>query len=110
MQTSPFKLTLSSEILCVALGVALPLLRKIIKGKNRRHRAHRNAGAAINAFDGINIEHLFRGEFLTIFLGMNAIDRAGVHAGVVFGADARFCYDISHEYVISLNPVNFAES
>jgi hypothetical protein len=32
---------------------------------------------------------------------MNAIHRAGVHAGGVLGVDARFCNHISHE---SLSP------
>jgi hypothetical protein len=31
-----------------------------------------------------------------ILFGMNAIDRAGVDAGGIFGSDARFCYYVGH--------------
>src|SRR5262245_25488492 len=93
------KRVLSSKVLRVALGVALPLLRKVIEGEDRRNRAHGDAGAAINAFDGIVVEHLSALELCTTLFRMDAIDRAGVHAGVVLGADARFCNYIGHEYV-----------
>jgi hypothetical protein len=31
-----------------------------------------------------------------ILLGVDAIDRTGVYAGAVFGADTRFCNDVCH--------------
>src|SRR5579864_6860673 len=41
-------------ILRVHRREALPLLRQIFQRKNRRHRAHRHARAAIDAFCGID--------------------------------------------------------
>src|SRR5438045_3831623 len=89
---------LSPEILCIPRGVALPLLRQVIKRENRRYRTNGNACSAINAFDRIDVEHLFARKLRVILLRMDTINRSGIHAGVVFSADARFCYDISHKY------------
>jgi hypothetical protein len=33
---------------------------------------------------------------------MNAIHRASVNAGSVFGSDARFCNHVGHKFIVSL--------
>src|SRR3984893_19106041 len=86
-------------ILRVALGESGPLLRQIVQRENGRDRTHRNAGAAIDAFHRIDVEHLFLAERRLIFLGMNAIHRAGVHTGGVLGSDARLCNHVCHKYL-----------
>src|SRR5581483_6333790 len=39
----------------VLLGVVSPLLRQIVQSEDRRNRAHRHAGAAIDAFHRIDV-------------------------------------------------------
>src|SRR5664279_4414045 len=93
---------LTAEILGVALGVLFPLLGQIVERENRRNRAHRHAGAAINALDRIDVQHLFGRELIAVLLGVDAVHRTGIDAGCVFGVDARFRDHISHETVSPL--------
>src|SRR5438128_4531114 len=89
--------SLPSKILRIALGVALPLFRKIVERENRRYRAYGDACAAVNTLDRVNVEHFFASMLRIFLLRMYAIDGAGVHACAVFGADARLCDYIGHE-------------
>src|ERR1700740_2352344 len=75
---------------------ARPLLRQIFEGKNRGHRTKGNAGAAVDAFEGVDVQLRFGGEFCLILARMNAIHRANVHARGVFSADAGLGDHISH--------------
>src|ERR1035441_1154570 len=88
------------NLLAVVSGVprreALPLLRQIVERKDRRNRANRNARAAIDAFHRVDVKQLRFRVVGLILLGMNAIDRAGVDAGGILGADAGFCYYVCH--------------
>src|ERR1700738_1121366 len=76
--------------------VALPLLRQIFEGENGRHRADRDASAAIDAFGRINVELLFVFKLRLVLAGMDAVDRANVHAGAIFCADTGFGNHVSH--------------
>ena len=98
---------LSAVILSVPLGEALPLLRQIIKRKDGRHRADGHTSAAIDTFNRINVEHLFFGVRGLILLRMDAVHRAGDHAGGVLGPDARFCDYVSHK--LRVPPLKRAE-
>ena len=42
----------------VQLLIDLPLLRQVPLGEDRLHRAGGHTGATVNAYDGINVEHL----------------------------------------------------
>ena len=44
------------DVAFVQFRILLPLLRQVIQYKNRRNGADGNAGAAIDAFHGINVE------------------------------------------------------
>src|SRR5208283_340601 len=92
----------AAEVLGVALGVFFPLLRQVVERENGRNRAHRHAGAAINALHRIDVKHLFRGEFIAVLLGMDAVHRTGIDAGRVLGADTWFRDYISHKTKVSL--------
>jgi hypothetical protein len=94
--------SLPPEVFRVPLGVFFPLFRKVVERKNGRHRADRNAGAAVNAFYGINVEHLLGAELLRVFLGMNAIHRTGVDTGGVFGSNAGLGNYVGHKICCSL--------
>ena len=94
---------LPSEVIRVHLREVRPLVRKIVEGEDRRDGADRHASAAIDAFHWIDVQHRFRLEFGIVLLGMNAIDRAGVHARRVFHADTGFRNHIGHR-LISLRP------
>ena len=75
---------------------SVPFFRQIVQRKNGGYRADGNAGAAIDALDGVDIKHLRVGEAGIFFFRMDTIDRARVNAGGVFGADAGFSNYISH--------------
>src|SRR5690242_17809120 len=66
---------LTSEVRRVLGSEARPLLRQIVEGEDRRYRANRHAGAAVDAFYGIDVEHLRVRVGRFILLGVNAIDR-----------------------------------
>src|SRR5262249_47047224 len=76
------------EELLVDLDVVLPLLRGLVLGEDRLDRAHRLAGAAVDALLGVDVEHR-----LPL---VDAVNRAHLHAGLVFHADARLGNDIGH--------------
>src|SRR5580704_16166738 len=75
---------------------ALPLFRQILQSKNRRHRANRHARAAIDALRGINKKLLHALMVRLIFARVDTIDRADVHAGCIFRADAGLGNHICH--------------
>jgi hypothetical protein len=74
-----------------------PFFRQIIEREYCGNRTDRNAGATIDAFDGIDIQHFFRLKFVAIFLRVNAVDGTGINASGVFGANARFSNNVSHD-------------
>src|SRR5579863_991608 len=86
----------AAEVGRVLFSVAGPLFRQVIEGKDRRDGAGRHAGAAIDALDRINEELIGRAVVAFVFLRVDAIDRTGVHAGGVLGADTGFCNHVCH--------------
>src|SRR3989304_3593921 len=88
------------RLLGVPVGVdrreALPFLRQVFQREDRGHRADRHARSAVYALTGTDIElSLGRVRWL-ILARMGAVHRTNVHAGSVFGSDARLSYDVSH--------------
>src|SRR5580700_11193728 len=88
---------LTSEVGGVARGGGGLFFRKIIEREDSRYRANRDAGTAIDALDGIDIEQFFGRVLGVVFLGMNAVHRARIHASGVFGVDARFSDYVGHK-------------
>src|SRR5208282_1721641 len=88
------------RLLLVILGVerrvARPLLRQVVERKDGRDRTHGHTGSAVDALDRIDIKHGYVGEVSLVLARVNAIHRAHVHTGRVFGADARFRNNVSH--------------
>ena len=95
-------LILPAKILGVSLSESFPLFRQVIQRENRRYRADGNTGSAINALDGVDVQHFLFGVSRRILLRMDAIYRAGVHTSSVLGADARFCNYVCHRICVSL--------
>jgi len=75
---------------------ARPFFRQIVQSEDRRNRANRYAGAAIDALYRIDVEHLGVRVGRLIFLRVNAVDRASIDAGCIFRAYAGFCYNVCH--------------
>jgi hypothetical protein len=73
-----------------------PFIRQVVGGEDGGHWANRNACTAVDALDGVDVQHFFAFEVRFIFFGMNAIHRAGVDARAVFGSDAGFSDYVSH--------------
>ena len=73
-----------------------PFFGKIVYGEDRGNGANRNTRAAIDALDGIDVNHVDFFELGLILFRMDAIYGASVYACRVFGADAGFCNYVSH--------------
>src|SRR5579884_15466 len=79
------------EILRVDGDVILPFFGNVRIGVDRLNGACGNAGAAVDAHFGIDVEHV------VLILSVDAVDRTNVDARLVFGPDARFGDDVGHE-------------
>ncbi len=73
-----------------------PLLRQIFQGKNRGHRADRDAGATVNALHGANVKLRLGLEFGFIFPRVDAIDGADINACGVLGSDTGLSDYVRH--------------
>src|SRR5262249_12561071 len=75
---------------CVVVGVALreagPLLRELILGEARINRARLDAGIAVDALFGVDIEHLDVVVVRLVGGRVDAVDGADFDAGVVLGS------------------------
>jgi hypothetical protein len=80
----------------VFLGEALPLLRQVVEGEDCGDGANGNASAAVDTFDGVDVELFSVVELALIFFGVDAVNGACIHTCCVFGADAGFCDNVSH--------------
>src|SRR5258708_798752 len=81
------------KIIRVDLNIVLPLIGHVGVLKDGGHRALRLAGAAIDAFIGINVIHI-------VFVrSMNTIYRADIDAGGVFDINARLRNHESQGYL-----------
>src|SRR5438477_1939705 len=71
-------------------------------GENRRHRADGNAGTAVNALHGVDVELLNFAECRTtvvvgrVLLGVNAVNGAHIDPGGVLCPDAGLSDDVCH--------------
>src|SRR5260370_15908341 len=73
-----------------------PLLRQVIPGIDRRHRANRHARAAIDALYRIDEQLLGLAMPRLILLRVDTVHRAGIHASRVLRPDAWFRNHIRH--------------
>ena len=80
----------------IPLGETRPFIGQVFQSKNRRNGTHRDASAAIDAFDRINIEHFRIRECRFVFFRVNAVYGAGVNASGVLNTNAGFRNHISH--------------
>ena len=82
------------HIACIRFRILFPFFGQLLKWKDRRHRADRNAGTAINALDGINVELLNFIEGRTailiagVLLRVDAVHRTSIYTGGIFDPDA----------------------
>ena len=80
----------------IHLRELLPLVRQFIKGEDRRHRANRNARAAVDALDWINVELRGFRKCGFIFFRMDAVNRARIHTRGIFRPNAGLCNNVCH--------------
>jgi hypothetical protein len=73
-----------------------PLFREIFQSEDRRHRANRDAGSAVNTFHGANVELRLGLKFRFILTRMNAIDWTDVDACGVFRSDTGLSDYVRH--------------
>src|SRR5262249_40748246 len=91
-----YGLTAIGVVVRVALRIAGPLLRELILGEARVNRTRLDAGIAVDALLGVDIEHLDAVVVRLVGGRVDAIDRADFDAGVVLGSDAGLGNDVSH--------------
>src|SRR5438105_5971628 len=84
------------EVLRVLLGEGRPLVGQLILGEAGVDRAGLDAGVAVDALLGVDVELLDVVVAGLVRGGMDAVDRADLDARVVLRADARLCDDVSH--------------
>ena len=73
-----------------------PLGRQLVLGEDRVDRAGGDAGVAVDALVGVDVEHLLLGELGLLGGRVDAVDRADFGAGVVLGPDARLPDHVRH--------------
>src|SRR5262247_3716712 len=69
---------------------------------DRRDRTGGHAGAAVDAFLRVNVEHRRGGELRFVLARVNAVHGTDVDAGSVFRADARISNDEGHFAELSI--------
>src|SRR5439155_20483547 len=77
------------EELLVQLDEALPLIGRLVFREDRLHRAHRLAGAAVDALVRVDVEH--RLAFI------DAVHRTDLDTGLVLHVDAWLGDDVRHQ-------------
>src|SRR5215207_7499500 len=87
---------LPREVPLVALGELRPLVGELVLGEARVHRAGLDAGVAVDALLGVDVELLDLVVVGLIRRRVDAVDRADLDARVVLGADARLCDHVCH--------------
>src|SRR5271156_5922066 len=83
-------------IVCVDWSIGRPLFREIFEGEDGGYGADGDAGAAVDAFDGIDVQPRFGVVAGFVFAGVDAVYGAHVHAGGIFCADAGLGDYVSH--------------
>src|SRR2546423_3196992 len=83
-------------VLGVDLGVLLPLVRELVLGEAGVHRAGLDAGVAVDALVGVDVEHLDLVVVGLVRRRVDAVDGTDLDARVVLGPDAGLCDYIGH--------------
>src|SRR6267143_6686807 len=81
---------------CVDRCKVGPFLRQIFEREDCRHRANRNAGAAVNALHRADIKLGLRFEIGLVLPRVDTIYRADVHASGVLGSDTGLSNYVRH--------------
>ena len=74
-----------------------PFMGRFVEGVNGFDRTGGDARAAVDAFIGMDVEHLRRCERGLVFPGVDAVDRTDLDPLVVLLTDARLGDHIRHE-------------
>src|SRR5437588_4479085 len=89
-------LGLGLVVLRVRLRVLLPLVRELVLREAGIDRAGLDAGVAVDALVGVDVEHL-DGVVVGLVRGrVDAVDRADLDTRVVLGPDAGLCDYVRH--------------
>ncbi len=89
---------LAAEECRIRLFEVGPFFWKIIKGEDGRHWANWYASPAIDTFYRIDVKQFFVLKARVVFLGMNTVDWARVHAGRIFCTYAGFGDNVCHTF------------
>src|SRR3954453_22936046 len=84
------------EVVRVDLHVLRPLVRHLVLGEAGVHGAGLDAGVAVDALLGVDVQHLRGVVVRLVRRGMDAVHRAHLDARVVLGPDAGLGDDVGH--------------
>src|SRR5262245_12875932 len=73
-----------------------PFVRRLVEREDGLDRTGRYAGAAVDAFVGVDVQHLRRGERQLVLPRVDAVDGTDVHARGILRSDAGLADDIRH--------------
>lgn len=96
MITTPLSRSLLLKVVGVDLDVLLPFVGDFAFLENGIDRALWHTGGTIDAFVGVDVEHLAI-RFVVSVRRMDTVDGADFYAGSIAGPDARLSDDIGHE-------------
>src|SRR5436305_5937087 len=89
-------LRLRLVVVGVHLGEPLPLVRELVLGEAGVHRAGLDAGVAVDALVGVDVEHLDVVVVGLVRRRVDAVDRTDLDTRVVLGPDAGLCDYVRH--------------
>jgi hypothetical protein len=73
-----------------------PLFREVFESEDRGYRANWHACAAVDTFDGIDVEHRFGFVRGLVFARMDTVNGAHIHTGSILGVYTGFGNHVSH--------------
>ena len=83
-------------VVAVDLRKARPLFRQIVKSENRRYRAHRDTGPAVDALYWVDVYYFSLGKVGLVLPWMDAVHWACIYARRVLNANTRLRDYVCH--------------
>jgi hypothetical protein len=84
------------EEICIDLNVLSPLLRDCRLFEDGSNRASRLTRTTVDTLVRVDIELIRRLKFFLVLSGMNAVNRADIHAGCILYSNARLSDYVCH--------------
>jgi len=84
-------------MLRIDFGILFPFFRQIIEREDRRNWTNRHTRSTVDTLDWVDVQLSLGRKIVLIFPGMNAVNRACIHACRVLCSNTGFSNYVSHE-------------